>query len=154
VWADTYLNDPAHAYAHAMSDGTAEETAAHARTRYQGWVTYCLAEAKSRNSAWYLGLALHAIEDSFSPSHRGFQSWYGTSVKRLPANTWHVANEASLGLLGPDEWEDLVKAIKDAIFEELGAKGYSEATGYLYSRPKTYTPMQPPSYTPTPITHG
>ncbi len=27
---------------------------------------------------WYLGFAIHALSDAFSPSHKGFQEWHGT----------------------------------------------------------------------------
>jgi hypothetical protein len=61
---------------HAMSNGTAGESAAAANAKYQQY----LKEQMGSCSCAGLARALHAIQDSYSPAHTGFQPWNGSKV--------------------------------------------------------------------------
>ncbi|HBP87890.1 MAG TPA: hypothetical protein DD706_09360 [Nitrospiraceae bacterium] len=63
--------DPENAFRHAMRDGFNNQSVAEAQAFYQNWVN-------SQGASSYLGDiadALHALQDSFSPAHEGFQPW-------------------------------------------------------------------------------
>jgi RHS repeat-associated protein len=67
--------DPANSFWHAMSDGTAKQSANEAMQFYDAYVAKYSSSCKIDD----LARALHAVEDSFSPAHEGFQSWMGFS---------------------------------------------------------------------------
>ncbi|WP_256077781.1 hypothetical protein [Massilia sp. YIM B04103] len=65
--------------------------------------------APSRTDALYeFGLALHAIQDSTSPSHSGFQLWTGRETKSELAD--HVSKE----IINPGQGSSLFRATQEA----------------------------------------
>jgi hypothetical protein len=58
-----------------MSDGTANQSVNEAMQLYDAYV----AKYSSSCKIDALARALHAVEDSFSPAHVGFQPWMGFS---------------------------------------------------------------------------
>ena len=83
----SYYQDAAHSYMHAMSSD--KLAVAQATAKYCDYVAYSMltfqqmllgARSPLARKAAYaqLGMALHAVMDSTSPSHRGFQSWNWT----------------------------------------------------------------------------
>lgn len=77
--------DPANSFWHAMSDGTAKQSAYEATQLYDTYVAKYSGSCKIDD----LARALHAAEDSFSPAHEGFQSWMGFSNKSILSLALH-----------------------------------------------------------------
>ena len=71
-----YSQDTANSHWHAMSNGAVNETAAEARAKYEKYVDEQLRTCTCAG----LARALHAIQDSYSPAHAGFQPWDGSKV--------------------------------------------------------------------------
>jgi len=63
--------DPANAYKHAMSNGYASPPYAEDKFNWAKAVTDGMDSCKVN----VLGLATHALQDSFAPAHNGFQPW-------------------------------------------------------------------------------
>ncbi|MBB3122068.1 hypothetical protein [Pseudoduganella violacea] len=101
---------PASTHRHAMrreGQSTAEakiEATVFVRAQFErAW------NAPSRTDALYeFGLALHAIQDSTSPSHSGFQLWTGRETKSELAD--HVSKE----LMNPGQGSALFRATQEA----------------------------------------
>ncbi len=151
AWADDWRGDHAHSFAHGMRDGTInpQQSVEQAQTLYEGWVGSYLESAHEHNSYWDFGVAGHAIEDTFSPPHRGFQGWPGFGLSSLHADWDHRAMEASLDLILGSELEAMLQAIREAFFEAFGSRAHTQATGYLYSRPRAPMSVGLPTVTPT-----
>jgi hypothetical protein len=81
------------AYMHAMR--SPHETAQRAEERMQGFIneqlqyyeafdligTFLEDDSFKQAAYFHLGMALHPIMDSTCPSHKGFQVWYGISLR-------------------------------------------------------------------------
>ena len=89
---------------HAMRDGVAGESADVARGKYQQYVN----EQMGSCSCAGLARALHAIQDSYSPAHAGFQPWNGSPVPSPshvfrdsypPKASWQQAVNASVAAI-------------------------------------------------------
>jgi RHS repeat-associated protein len=136
-WADDVQGDLARA--HAMKDPG--QTLSEAEGLYRGWVRTYETDAARRTSLWHFGVAGHAIADSFSPSHKGFQTWdgYGLGTPR------HLIAEKNLSVLTLGELRNMVQAIQDAYYQTFGAQAFTAATGFLYSRPITRSVLVAPT---------
>jgi len=67
--------DPQNSFWHGMSNGQAGQSPSDAGIQYDKYV----AENSQSCDIDRLARALHAVQDSFSPAHRGFQPWNGFS---------------------------------------------------------------------------
>lgn len=98
---------PADQYTHAMRDGTANQSVADAERMANNYVHARLNEARSDECAGKhedamreLGLAIHTLQDSTSPSHIGFQPWGGpgsqSSLAHVMAERTYPGDNSSL----------------------------------------------------------
>ena len=94
-WADLRMGDPLHSPAHGMSDGTTgpPQTVQQARALYLGWVGSFESQARGLSSFWHFGVAGHAIADTFSPSHAGFQPWFGVAPWDWSGDAMHYSQD-------------------------------------------------------------
>ena len=110
--------DAAHAYMHAMRDGSAKQTAPAAQQMANDRVRTLITSARDAEKSGdhdkaikELGRALHTLQDSTSPAHHGFQPWYNYWGDVANPNEWaHAANESIYP--GSGSW--LVQATDDA----------------------------------------
>lgn len=86
--------DPFHVRMHAMA-GPGQSSDA-ARTAYQDWIADSLSRAIKReregchkSALMALGMGMHAIMESYSGPHEGFQTWHGMDGLNLPRAAWH-----------------------------------------------------------------
>jgi RHS repeat-associated protein len=68
---------PKNSFWHAMSDGVAGQTPEDASDLYDDYMNNLASSCDVRD----IGRRLHALQDSFSPAHRGFQSWSGFRLR-------------------------------------------------------------------------
>jgi RHS repeat-associated protein len=80
--------EPKNAHWHAMSNGRTGESPAQANARYQQYVN----DQMGSCSCAGLARALHAIQDSFSAAHAGFQPWSGGRF--TPPSPAHVYKDS------------------------------------------------------------
>ncbi len=76
--------DAKNSFVHAMRDGLRNQSVETAEALYSALIE---ANSESTNPD-DLALALHALQDSFSPAHEGFQPWYGAQTP-LSDLIWH-----------------------------------------------------------------
>jgi RHS repeat-associated protein len=133
IYADEYLADPAHSYAHGMSDGRAGQSPADAQAKYTAWMSDWKQTARVGGGFFAFGIAAHAVAGTFAPPHRGFQPWYGYDFSFAA----HTFNESifALHLLPQSELDAMISLIRDDFYQVFGGCAYLEATGFLYSRP-------------------
>ena len=89
-FVDTQYNDPLYSYMHEMRyEGQSVVQAQEEMWNFIFWNIkyYSLFRARGQynDAYYYLGQAMHPIMDSTSPSHEGFQIWYGTEGKENEA---------------------------------------------------------------------
>jgi hypothetical protein len=108
---------PAGAYKHAMRNGAANESVTKARQAWERFVYESL-EAARRTGNRELALAIlaegmHALMDSTSPAHRGFQPWHGDSHD-YPGIPGHVSKDNNPSGADSRATVDLLRAYYDA----------------------------------------
>lgn len=133
----------ADSYRHAMSNGsgTPPQTPAEAQQQTDNYVLDLLtkaraAEAKNDHTTAMqdLGQAMHALQDSTSPAHHGFQPWYDYTGGMANPHEWcHGAKESinpgqgSWLYIATDEtydyFHDTSKPLPSDFFNDLGADG-------------------------------
>lgn len=131
----------ADSYRHAMSNGsgTPPQTPAQAQQQADDYVHDLLtkaraAEAKNDHTTAMqdLGQAMHALQDSTSPAHHGFQPWYDYPGGAANPHEWcHGAKESINPGLGSwlyiatdeayDYFHDTSKPLPSDFFNDLGA---------------------------------
>jgi len=104
--------DPDKSFWHAMRDGTTNQTVEEATQLTQTHIDTSFARSAA-NCSDLSGLAdaLHAEQDKYSPSHRGYQPWYGIGP------TWRFAKHVLLdiaGAVGP-VWNQAVGASRTIV---------------------------------------
>jgi len=128
-------------YRHAMSDGssippqTAAEAQQEADQHVGDWLTKArAAEAKNEHTTalQYLGQAMHALQDSTSPAHHGFQPWYDYPGGEANPHEWCHGAKESINP-GQESWlyiatgeaydyfHDTSKPLPSDFFNDLGA---------------------------------
>ncbi|MGA3266719.1 MAG: hypothetical protein ABSE16_07850 [Verrucomicrobiota bacterium] len=128
-------------YRHAMSDGSSDPPQAPAQAQQQAdnYVLDLLtkaraAEAKNDHTTALqdLGQAIHALQDSTSPAHHGFQPWYDYKGGVCNPHEWWHASKESINP-GPNSWlyiatdesydyfHDTSKPLPSDFFNDLGA---------------------------------
>jgi RHS repeat-associated protein len=116
--------DPALAYEHAMSDGDAHQSPAMAETLYDNFLARNLTEAKVFVGAdpgvalTLLGQNLHAIADSLSPAHIGFQPWRNPLQHPLEA-LQHRARESQASTAERDQAARTLRNYYDEVFKPI-----------------------------------
>jgi RHS repeat-associated protein len=98
--------EPQNAHWHAMSNGKTGESPAQSNGRYQQYVN----DQMGSCSCAGLARALHAIQDSFSPAHAGFQPWSGGRF--TPPSPVHVYKDS---YPSKQTWQQAVNASVSAI---------------------------------------
>jgi len=73
---------------HGMRDGINNQTVEEAQAAYEEYV----AENSASCEPAKLARALHAVQDSYSPAHRGFKKWKGI-WRSLPSLPLHVLQD-------------------------------------------------------------
>jgi RHS repeat-associated protein len=68
---------PENSFWHAMSDGIAGQSPEEASDQYDEYMNTLATSCDIRD----IGRRLHALQDSFSPAHRGFKSWRGFRLR-------------------------------------------------------------------------
>jgi RHS repeat-associated protein len=120
--------DPSLSFEHSMSNGVAGETASGAEQEAEGFITRSEDLARSVQAEWIatghtgiapaaltaFGNALHTIVDATSPSHRGFQAWYGKWNWRTPL---HLLRERRIS---PEQRNNAVAAARAAFRQTFG----------------------------------
>ena len=76
---------PPNSFWHAMSDGIEKQSPEDAQHQYDEYVS----QNASSCDLGQLARALHAVQDSYSPAHRGFQPWKGTFRTNPFRLAWH-----------------------------------------------------------------
>jgi hypothetical protein len=91
------------------------QTPAEAEAKFKEWVQYCLNLAADlqkggshKAAIQRLGLGMHALADSKSPTHVGFQSWGGDGPLNIPAAIWHHINEKP----SADSMKDAIRELR------------------------------------------
>jgi RHS repeat-associated protein len=115
-WADSKINQTANrSYMHAMRNGDTNETRASACQKSNAFIqkvaSKALAEKRKGNmhhALFYFAVALHTMQDSTSPSHRGFQPWSDHVGKEEELE--HVTKE----MIYPGKGSDLDKITQRA----------------------------------------
>lgn len=100
---------PQNSHRHAMSNGAAGESASDAEQRYNNYVGSQLSSCTIQG----LANALHAVQDSTAPGHRGFQAWRGG----MPSFS-HIGKDFAPG---DAAWEDGKQQTKQ-LFEQFKAR--------------------------------
>ena len=109
---------PGRSYQHTMRGGS--ETVAEARANWRRFIVSNINWAReeqdkwykackkgySPDALWYIGRALHAVSDSTSPSHKGFQKWDPLDLTGVARHVW---NERSISPSELNETSDLMK---------------------------------------------
>ncbi len=93
AWADSGPNQNAESsYMHSMRNGQADQSVADAQAATQTWVDQMQNAAINAalngdeyNSAFFMGVGAHAIEDGFASAHQGTQAWDGLTWNPI---TW------------------------------------------------------------------
>ena len=131
----------ADSYRHAMSNGsgTPPQSPAAARQQANDYVRDLLTKARTAESKndhttamQELGQAMHALQDSTSPAHHGFQPWYDYAGGAANPHEWcHGAKESinpgqgSWLYIATDEaydyFHDASKPLPSDFFNDLGA---------------------------------
>ena len=115
------------AYMHAMSSELLN--AGQAREKMCDFIKTHLREAEDAKRAgtghhWFhLGMALHAVMDSTSPAHEGFQMWHGVRRDGRRHGPWPSSLENINVAKQPFHTKRTLERMQEAMKGELGACG-------------------------------
>lgn len=121
------FQDPAHAHMHAMSSSAM--TPAQAKRAMCQYIKDNMSDAndaKNNNDAHYwflLGMALHPVMDSTSPSHEGFQEWHGVMADGSKHGPWPSSLENISVARRPEHSKRTTDAMRRALDGDLGGCG-------------------------------
>jgi hypothetical protein len=120
AYADTFrFQGDDHSFMHAMSSNTL--TKAQANQKMCDYVNDYMGrarDAKAKNQAhywFYLGMALHAVMDSTSPAHEGFQKWNGIRADGARHGPWRSSLENLSVAKQPGHTQRTVEAMRNAM---------------------------------------
>jgi RHS repeat-associated protein len=110
--------DSAHAFMHAMRDGSVNQSVPEAQLKANDRVRDLITKARNAEKGGDhqlamqdLGRAMHTLQDSTSPSHYGFQPWYDYWGRGKNPNEWaHAAKES----INPGSGSHLYRATTQA----------------------------------------
>lgn len=130
-----------YSYRHAMVDGPGGESIQKAKENANKYVRDQIRRAQELNKAGrrcaaltHLGLAMHAVQDSTSPTHNGFQTWNGGIT---PESLGHVVGE----FFDPGAGSQLDAATQAVMDYFTGASSLNDATDFF-----TYQADPAPQY--------
>lgn len=118
------FQDPSHAHMHAMSSSAM--TPAQARRAMCQFIRDNMSDANDamkNNDARYwflLGMALHPVMDSTSPSHEGFQQWHGVMADGSKHGPWPSSLENISVARRPDHTQRTTDVMRRALAGDLG----------------------------------